>query len=137
MDLVRNLPASADAPRLARPAIDLAVGDRLPTHVIGDLFSLSAAVLGPAVVCPDAKTVSLYVTCEPPGVRLEARWTSRESVRPDGPMTGRRPRMWAAIDELADRWGISHRGPRHCLWAERFADADPRSWPAPPEISAA
>jgi hypothetical protein len=137
MELARTLPASKEAAELARPAIDLAVADQLPVRVTRALPSLSVAVLRPAVACLDARTVTLRVTCEPPAVRLEARWTSRDSVWPDGPAIGYRPRILAPIDELADRWGVAHRGSRRCLWAERFADADPRSWPEPPEVSAA
>jgi hypothetical protein len=132
-----NSPRTDAASELARPAIDLAVGERLPESVSDDLGPLADAMIRPAVACPDARTVGLNVWCELPSVRLEVRWTSAGSSTDGLAVRGRGGGTWARINRLSDRWGISHHGRHYCVWAERFADADPGTWPQPPRVPAA
>jgi hypothetical protein len=127
--IVRVLPASDAAPELVRPAIDLAVGERIPGPMAARLRELAGAVLAPAVAGP-ADVVDLRVCADPGRVRLEVRWSAWWPSRAEA-------KMWARIHRLADRWGLAHHDDRFCLWAERFVERDPRRWPSLPHVSAA
>jgi hypothetical protein len=137
VELVRHLPASEAASELARPAIDLATGERIPRSLASDLGSLAYALLTPAVSSADVRTCDLRVCCEPPSIRLEVRWVAGEPARPVPDAPGQDPDLWTGIASMADRWGFSHDHRRRCVWAERFTDPDPRTWPDPPQVSAA
>ena len=63
MELRRRLPASKAAPDLSRPAIDLAVGDRLPGPIVDEVKALAAELLMSAAPRP-AGAMELRVKAE-------------------------------------------------------------------------
>ena len=67
---------------------------------------------------PDADAVELRVRLQPRAVRLEIAWTDSSAETPLSRPAASGARV-KTIRRLADRWGLTHRGGRHCFWAEK------------------
>jgi hypothetical protein len=123
MELVRNLPASMAAPRLAGPWVGLAAAGRMPDAAVDRIRDLTGALLEHASSRLDPQTnLELRVLPRERVVRVEVRWraTNREAERSDRRRDGR-VRSWSRVRGLADRCGLTRGRDRSCVWAESSA----------------
>jgi hypothetical protein len=133
MELVRNLPASAVAAELARPAVDLVVGRRLDPTVVDEVRTLAEELVSESAARASAHTIELAVVSDARSIHLEVRWAGAplpQSVSPQAPASTQDGGALTTIHGLADRWGFTHRDGRHCLWVEKEVD-EVRGAPAP------
>jgi hypothetical protein len=124
MQLVRNLPASDAASDLARPSVDLAVGRWFDPAVVDEVRTLAGELVSETASRTSGHTIELAVSTDARSVHLEVRWAGDPPERVGVHRTARvvdtrSTGILATIHGLADRWGLTHRDGRHCLWVEK------------------